>query len=134
MTSISRPGFGAAVFVSAVVTAAALAVLYAGASLTGTAYAPFALVDFLTRRSPPEIITSAIESIVKVLQALGVSDLSTAAKAGERASGVVLVFLGLTAVGWLLLSATRARSIAVWTGILLGALLGGVALSVGAST
>ena len=76
--------FGVAVFVSGCVSAAALAVLYAGAILIGTVYAPFAVVDVLARRLPPALVTSSIESIVKMLQLVGVRDLSTAAKTVER--------------------------------------------------
>ena len=120
-----RRSFPTSLAIGFVVTAATMAVLYAGARLLDLSYAPFALTDWIARVAPGDLLTSSIDGMVSVLRSLSVTDLSTGAKAIEQASGVVLLLILLTAAGAILYSrAPRHLSPAVLMGVVAGGLAG----------
>ena len=95
---MDRPGVGTALLVGLCVSSAAMATLYGGAQLFGLTFAPFALVDWLARIAPGALITAFIDSMVAVLQAFSVDNLSATAKLIEQAFGVALLVALLTGI------------------------------------
>jgi DMSO/TMAO reductase YedYZ molybdopterin-dependent catalytic subunit len=102
--------------------------LYLIARAFDIVFAPFALVDWLARVAPGGTITWFIDSMVASLRILSISDLSSAAKTSEGASGVVAFVVGLTVVGAAMLEISPRRFPNLTSvGVAAGALAGGLA-------
>src|SRR5258706_13712421 len=122
-----KRSFRIALVVGFVVTAATMAVLYAGARVLDLSYAPFALTDWIARVAPGGLLTSSIDGMVSLLRGLSVTDLSSGAKFIEQAFGVALLLILLTAGGAIVYScAPRHLSSAVMVGVVSGGLAGAV--------
>jgi DMSO/TMAO reductase YedYZ molybdopterin-dependent catalytic subunit len=116
----TRVGLLDSVAAVALVSAASLAVLYAGARVLEVRFAPFALVDWLARVAPGALITRAIEALVGALQIVGVNNLSAAAKTAEMLFGILLAWALIAGIGTCLqwwAPAPRRRSVAAGLGV-----------------
>src|SRR5262245_53189084 len=111
-----RPGVGTVLWVSLSLAAAAVSVLYLAARAFDVTFAPLALVDWLARVAPGRSITVFIDAMVASLRFLSIANLSSAAKASEAASGVVVVFVALTIVGAAILRVSP-RSVRTMTAV-----------------
>lgn len=116
-------------FVSGAIAAAMLAlpwtaISYAGLSIAGLPFIPFALFDWLVRMLPGQVITLALETMVGGLQALDLGSTAALGKAFEAGIALAITAIGLAALGGaqaLLGGKTRVRG--VWSGGLAGMLL-----------
>ena len=127
-----KPGVWIGALVGLLLTAPLVGVFYAGWKLAGLPFVPFQIFDWITRLLPGNVITFGIDSMVKVIRALGVAELSSAAKLAEQ-SMAILIFLVLGAVaGAVLFGILRVlrSGVSVIPGIVLGAAaaVGAVAL------
>jgi DMSO/TMAO reductase YedYZ molybdopterin-dependent catalytic subunit len=129
---VRKPGFWIGALVGLLLTAPLVGVFYAGWKLAGLPFVPFQIFDWITRLLPGSVITFGIDSMVKVIRALGIAEVSSAAKLAEQ-SMAILVFLVLGAVAGAvlfgILRVLRSR-VSVIPGIVLGAAaaVGAVAL------
>jgi DMSO/TMAO reductase YedYZ molybdopterin-dependent catalytic subunit len=107
-------------------TAPLVATLFLGWRLFGLPFAPFDVFDWLTRALPGGLITFGIDSMVKVIRALGLGKTGSAAKAAEQAIAIGVVLGAGMAAGALLFAFLRPprRRISLLTGVLLGAAVG----------
>jgi DMSO/TMAO reductase YedYZ molybdopterin-dependent catalytic subunit len=101
-----------------------IALLFLGSQIADLPFVPFDVFDFLARILPGNLITLAIDTMVRTIQALGLGRISGTAKSIEQGTGIVLmigagVVLGL--VTTLLVGRTR------WPGRMVGAALGALA-------
>ena len=107
-------------------TAAFIAVSYAGWKLAGLPFVPFDVFDWMTRVLPGPLIAFGIHTMVTIIRALHLGPTSVVAKAAEQAMGVAGLFVtGVvgTAVLFGVLRALRGRY-AYPLGLALGAVLG----------
>jgi DMSO/TMAO reductase YedYZ molybdopterin-dependent catalytic subunit len=126
---MKKPGAGTGAVVGLFVTAALVAILFVGWRALGLPFAPFDLFDWTTRKLPGGLVTFGIDSMVRVIRALGVADTSAAAKAAEQAMAVGLALAVGTLAGALLFAVLRGRSRASRPGgLLLGTAAGLVVL------
>jgi Oxidoreductase molybdopterin binding domain len=117
---------GAGLFVTAMVTAALIAVLYFGWTVIGLPFAPFDIFDWLTRVLPGSVIGAGIHTMVAVISGLHFGPTANTAKAAEQAMGIVgLLLTGLVA-GTILYGIIRAwrGRYAVGLGLVFGLALG----------
>lgn len=127
-----KPGFWIGALVALLLTAPVAGVFYAGWKLAGLPFVPFQIFDWIARILPGSVITFGIDTMVKVIRALGIAEVSSAAKLAEQ-SMAILVFLVLGAVAGAvlfgILRVLRSR-MSVIPGIILGAAaaVGAVAL------
>lgn len=122
-----RPGILSGLFVSAMVTAALLGILYFGWRVAGLPFVPFDTFDWLTRVLPGRIIAFSIGAMVTIIRALNLGPTAATAKMAEQAMAVIGLFIAGTVGGVILFAILRAtRSI---YGVVLGLALG-VALGV----
>ncbi|MGD2163092.1 MAG: molybdopterin-dependent oxidoreductase [Anaerolineales bacterium] len=84
-----------------------LALTFLGNQLLGLPFPPFVLFDWITRTLPGGLITFGIDSIVAVVDGLGIGPISETTKTVERIIALVIFFGILTIIGtWI---AFRAR-------------------------
>jgi DMSO/TMAO reductase YedYZ molybdopterin-dependent catalytic subunit len=105
------------------------AVSFAGWKLAGLPFAPFDIFDWIVRLLPGAVVTAAIETSVALGRTFGVTNISTAAKAGDQALAIAMLLVvgGVSgAVLFQLLALTREP--ALLFGGILGAVIGGLAL------
>jgi DMSO/TMAO reductase YedYZ molybdopterin-dependent catalytic subunit len=123
---VKRPGSGTGALVGLLLTAPLVATLFLGWRLIGLPFAPFDVFDWLTRVLPGGLITFGIDSMVKVIRALGVSETGSAAKAAEQAIAIGLALGAGTAAGALLFGLLRPsrRRTSSRAGLLVGAAAG----------
>lgn len=95
-------------FVSAMVTAALLAVVYFAWRVIGLPFVPFDVFDWLTRVLPGPVIAFGISTMVSVIRALNLGPTATAAKLAEQSMAVINLFLIGLIVGTVLFQAIRA--------------------------
>jgi DMSO/TMAO reductase YedYZ molybdopterin-dependent catalytic subunit len=113
----------------ALLTAALVAVSYCGWKIAGLPFAPFDVFDWIVRMLPGAFVTRVIEINVVVARALGVGDISAAAKAGDQVLAVTGVLATGMVAGALLFALLRlSDEPALMFGGILGAMLGGLAL------
>jgi DMSO/TMAO reductase YedYZ molybdopterin-dependent catalytic subunit len=128
-----KPGLAIGALVGVLLTAPLIAVFFLAWTLLDLPFVPFQFFDWTARALPGGVITFGIDSMVKVIRALGIADTSSAAKAAEQtmAIGIFLVAGGL--LGALLFGILRAFRVRrpVLPGIALGiaAGLGAVAIA-----
>jgi hypothetical protein len=75
MEILRRPGVFTGLFVSAMVTAALLGILYFGWRVAGLPFVPFDMFDWLTRVLPGRVIAFGIGAMVTMIRALNVGPL-----------------------------------------------------------
>ncbi len=129
---MKKPGIATGAVVGAILTAPLIAVLYLGWRVLGLPFVPFDLFDWVARVLPGRVITFGIDSMVKGIRALGVTDTGSAAKAAEQIMAVALFIIGGMVAGAVLFAVLRAskRRSSLWPGLVMGALVGLAALLV----
>jgi DMSO/TMAO reductase YedYZ molybdopterin-dependent catalytic subunit len=112
--------------IGAMLTAALIAVFYAGWRLADLAFVPFDLFDWLSRILPGAFIEFVIGAMVSAIRVLHLGPTSVAAKLIEQAMGVAGLFLAGAAAGTVLFGVLRAlpRRYAYPAGLFLGLLAG----------
>lgn len=138
MTGQDRsPGALAGAWVGAFLTAILIALFYVGWQAAGLPFAPFDAFDWMARVLPGPLITRSIDAMVSVIRALGIGEISQAAKTAEQGMAVVTVFFGGIVLAGAFFGALarwrRSPSVAVALGGLLGAVLGFVLLLISLS-
>ncbi len=94
-----KPSLGLGALVAAMTSTPLVALLYLGMVYVGLPFLPFDLFDWLARVLPGRIITTTIDTMVLIIQALGVGPISSAAKSMEQAMGIALFLGGTTLIG-----------------------------------
>ncbi len=116
--------FRRALLPSLLITSLSLVPSYFAHRLFGLAFAPFLLLDWLTRWLPGGLMTAGIELLVKAIRALGLGPTSVVAKGAEQALAVMIALTLGTVVGALLGLVRRGRMVSCVS----AGLAGGVAL------
>jgi len=124
-TQARSPGAVAGALLGAALTAAQLAIMSLGHLLAGLAFPPFSLFDWTSRHIPGPLITFGIDSMVSTIRALGIGEISQAAKAAEQTLAVVGVMV-LGALAGAVLFALLRRWRGRWSGAPAGAAFGGL--------
>lgn len=121
-----KPGALTGALVGSLLTAPLVAVLFLGWRLFGLPFVPFDVFDWMTRTLPGGLITFGIDSMVKVIGALGVADTGSAAKAAEQVMAIAVVLAGGMVAGAVLFGLLRIskRRRSLLPGLVLGALAG----------
>jgi DMSO/TMAO reductase YedYZ molybdopterin-dependent catalytic subunit len=118
----SSLGFGAAL--GALTSLAAIGLLRLGARVAGLPDLPFDLFDWLARVLPGSVITTSIETMVRVITAFRLGPTSSVAKLAEQlmalAQFVLSGAIGGGLLGWLAprIRSGDRRSLATWGGAL----------------
>ena len=108
MKTTKGSGFGAGLFVAAMVTAALIGVLYFGWTVIGLPFAPFDVFDFSTRVLPGRVIAFGIHTMVTVIHGLHLGPTASTAKEAEQAMGIIGLFITGVVAGMLLYGVIRA--------------------------
>jgi DMSO/TMAO reductase YedYZ molybdopterin-dependent catalytic subunit len=122
---VRRPGFRIGALVGALLTAPLVVVFYLGWKLAGLPFVPFQIFDWVTRVLPGGLLTFGIDTMVKVIRALGVTNTSAAAKAAEQSMAILVLVVAGAVAGAVLYALLRAMRSA--RGVLAGTLLGALA-------
>ena len=130
-------GYGA--LAGGLLTAPLVGLLYLVDKLAGLPFVPFALFDWIARVLPGPVVTFGIDLMIDGLRLMGLS-VAAAAKTGEQAAAILLVFFIGLGGGVLFFGIARARNAQPglnW-GLAAGALFGlplvAVSLPMGQST
>ena len=109
-------------FVTSMVTAALVGILFAGWKIAGLPFVPFDFFDWLTRILPGRILSVGIGTMVTVIRALHLGPTSATAKTAERAIAIGVLFVIGVAGGAILFSILRtSRKVhPVFFGLVLG--------------
>lgn len=126
MTASRHRDIWSSLFVSAMVTAALIGILFFGWRVAGLPFVPFDVFDTLTRVLPGRVIAIGIRTMVTVIQALNLGPTSETAKTAEQAMAVSGFFVAGVIGGVILFAILRAmrRVHAVSLGLMLGIVLG----------
>ena len=118
------PGFFIGSLVGALLTAALIAVFYAGWRLADLPFVPFDVFDWTTRVLPGALIEFVIGAMVTAIRVLHLGPTSVAAKIIEQAIGIVNLFITGVVAGAVLFSILRLLNgrYAYVLGFLLGVL------------
>ena len=119
------PGVLAGALAGALLTAPLLIALQLGHQLAGLAFPPFDLFDWTARRIPGPLITFGIDAMVAAIRALGLGEISDAAKLAEQTLAIKTSLLIGVAAGAVFFGVLRWRPIG-WPARLAGAALGAV--------
>jgi DMSO/TMAO reductase YedYZ molybdopterin-dependent catalytic subunit len=125
---VTKPIHGA--LTGTLLTAALIAVSYAGWKIAGLPFAPFDVFDWIVRVLPGPFVTRAIDINVLIARAIGVSSIGATTKAGDQImalSGLVLTGAVSGSLVFMLLQLSNEP--AVLFGAILGAMLGSLFLS-----
>lgn len=107
MKPLRRPGIFAGALVGAMLTAALIAVFYAGWQLAGLPFVPFDVFDWVARVLPGRVIAFGIGSMVAVIRALNLGPTSVVAKMAEQAMGITGLFVTGVVAGAVLFALLR---------------------------
>jgi DMSO/TMAO reductase YedYZ molybdopterin-dependent catalytic subunit len=126
MTASRHRGIWSGLFVSAMVTAALIGILFFGWRVAGLPFVPFDVFDRLTRVLPGPVIAFGIGMMVTVIRALNLGPTSEMAKTAEQTMAVCGFFVAGVIGGLILFAVLRAmrRAHAISLGLLLGIVLG----------
>ena len=94
--------------VGALLTAAMIAVFYAGWRLADLPFVPFDVFDWMTRVLPGAVIEFVISAMVAAIRGLSLGPTSVVAKLMEQAIGIVNLFITGIVAGGVLFSVLRA--------------------------
>jgi DMSO/TMAO reductase YedYZ molybdopterin-dependent catalytic subunit len=94
--------------IGALLTAALIAVLYAGWRLADLPFVPFDVFDWMTRVLPGAVIEFVISAMVAAIRGLHLGPTSVVAKLMEQAIGIVNLFISGIVAGGVLFSILRA--------------------------
>jgi DMSO/TMAO reductase YedYZ molybdopterin-dependent catalytic subunit len=84
----TRPGLLTGALVGGFLVTALIAIFFLAAALVGTPFVPFDLFDWVGRVLPGPVITFGIDTIVTVITALNIGELSSTAKIAEQIMAV----------------------------------------------
>lgn len=123
---MGRPGILLGALVGALVTAPLIAVLFLARQLVGLPFVPFDVFDWMARALPGAVITFGIDTMVSAIRALGIGDLSQAAKTAEQALAVAGLFVTGIVAGAVLFGVLRRLPVrsGLVAGLVVGALVG----------
>jgi len=121
-----KPGLAIGALVGAFLTAPLIAVFFLAWKLANLPFVPFQFFDWTARALPGGVITFGIDSMVKVIRALGIADTSSAAKAAEQTMAIGVFLVAGTLLGALLFAILRIFHVRrpVLPGIALGIAVG----------
>ncbi len=108
MSNSGTPGILQGALAGAMLTAALIAVFYAGWRLADLPFVPFDLFDWLTRVLPGAIIEFVIGIMVSAIRGLHLGPTSVVAKLIEQAMGIANLFISGVVAGAVLFSVLRA--------------------------
>jgi DMSO/TMAO reductase YedYZ molybdopterin-dependent catalytic subunit len=113
-------------FVTSMVTAALIGILFAGWKIAGLPFVPFDFFDWLTRVLPGKVLGFGIGIMVGVIRALHLGPTSETAKTAEHAIAIAGSFLIGVVSGAILFSILRSRRNVppVFLGLVFGLVLG----------
>lgn len=94
-------------FIASMVTAALVAVLFAGWKIAGLPFVPFDSFDWLARVLPGRVLSFGIGTMVKVIRTLHLGPTSEIAKTAEQAMAIAGSFITGVAGGEILLFTMR---------------------------
>ncbi|HEX7793574.1 MAG TPA: molybdopterin-dependent oxidoreductase [Vicinamibacterales bacterium] len=124
---MTKPIHGA--LTGALLTAALIAVSYAGWKIAGLPFAPFDVFDWIVRLLPGPFVTRVIEINVLIARAIGVSSIGATTKAGDQVIALTgLVVTGAVSGALLFIVLQLSNEPAVLFGAILGAILGSLSL------
>ena len=124
---MTKPIHGA--LTGALLTAALIAVSYAGWKIAALPFAPFDIFDWIVRLLPGAFVTRVVETDVLIARAIGVSSIGASTKAGDQVMALAGLVLSGAASGALLFMLLQlSNEPAVLFGAILGAMLGSLAL------
>ncbi len=107
MKRLRQPGILAGALVGAMLTAALIAVFYAGWQLAGLPFVPFDVFDWVSRILPGRLIAFGIGSMVAIIRALHLGPTSVVAKMAEQAMGIIGLFVTGVVAGAVLFGVLR---------------------------
>lgn len=112
--------------VGAILIVPAVALLYVGSELAGLPFVPFDVFDWVARRLPGSILTFGIDTMVGLIRAFDLGELSSAAKTAEQMLAVAGMVLTGIVGGAVLFGLLRpdGRHAPILAGVTLGMLLG----------
>lgn len=84
----TRPGLLTGALVGGLLVTALIAIFFLAAALVGTPFVPFDMFDWVGRVLPGPVITFGIDTIVTVITALNIGELSSTAKLAEQIMAV----------------------------------------------
>lgn len=84
----TRPGLLTGALVGGFLVTALIAIFFLAAALVGTPFVPFDMFDWVGRVLPGPVITFGIDTIVTVITALNIGELSSTAKIAEQIMAV----------------------------------------------
>jgi DMSO/TMAO reductase YedYZ molybdopterin-dependent catalytic subunit len=121
-------------FVTSMVTAALVGILFAGWKIAGLPFVPFDSFDWLTRVLPGKVLGFGIGMMVDVIRALRLGPTSETAKTVEHTIAIAGLFVLGVAGGAILFSILRTRRNAhpAFLGLVLGIVLGVPAMLISA--
>jgi DMSO/TMAO reductase YedYZ molybdopterin-dependent catalytic subunit len=124
---VTKPIHGA--LTGALLTAALIAVSYAGWKIAGLPFAPFDVFDWIVRLLPGPFVTRVIETNVLIARAIGVSSIGATTKAGDQVIALTgLVVTGAVSGALLFMLLQLSNEPALLFGAILGAILGCLSL------
>jgi DMSO/TMAO reductase YedYZ molybdopterin-dependent catalytic subunit len=98
-----------------------IALSYLGQQWAGLPFIPFDLFDWLARVLPGELISTVIDTMVRVITLLGIGPISSAAKRMEQLQGILFVVGGGVVLGAIIALVIRLRG---WAGSMVGLVAG----------
>lgn len=110
METAKKPSIGLGALLGALLVLPWMALSFLGNQLLGLPFPPFILFDWIARTLPGDIITFGIDSIVAVVDGLGVGGISETAKSVERFIALVLFLSILTAIAAWIAYRSRKRA------------------------
>jgi hypothetical protein len=121
-------------FVTSMVTAALVGILFAGWKIAGLPFVPFDSFDWLTRVLPGRVLGFGIGTMVTVIRALHLGPTSETAKTAEHAIAIIGLLVMGGAGGAILFSILRTRQKVqpVFIGLVLGIVFGVPAMLISA--
>ena len=129
MKNRKRPSVWLGAVVSALLTPALMALLFAADQIAGLPFIPFDVFDFVSRNLPGPLLTFGIDIMVDIIIAFNLGEISTAAKTAEQLMGLGAFWaLGmvLAALFYALLNRRQTASRSFYPGIALGLVFGAV--------
>lgn len=102
-----RPSLARVALLAGMTSIPLMALLYLGMAYAGLPFLPFDLFDWLARVLPGRLITITIDTMVSVIQTLGLGPISSVAKSTEQALGIVFFLVGMIVIGVVLVRIVR---------------------------
>ena len=133
MTAIQKPALWLGALVGALLTASLTAILFLADQLLGLPFIPFDVFDFVSRLLPGALLTFGIDTMVDMIIAFNMGEVSSAAKSAEQLMGLGgFLALGVVATTafYALMNRSGTSARALRPGLLLGLIAGGLMMLV----